>query len=61
MYSNSREGICETQKCIDGASRTMGKQHGMIEEGTQWHQQQWIEGVVMENNKFKLMWDFEYK
>ena len=37
-----------------------GSQHGIIEEGTQWYQQQWVKGEVMEN-KFKWMWDFEYK
>ena len=36
-----------------------GKQHGIIEEGTQWNQQQSVKGEVMENDKLKLMWDFE--
>lgn len=38
-----------------------GKQHGIIEEGTLWYQQRWVKGHVVENDKFKMVWDFEYK
>ena len=61
-------GISETlifksesrQQRTDGASSTMGEATWDF-RGTLWHQQLWVKGEVMENDKFKLMWDFEYK
>ena len=35
------------------------KQHGIIEEGALWYQEQWVKAEVMENDRFNLVRDFE--
>ena len=36
------------------------KLNGLISEDTVWYQQKWTRGTTFENDKAKLIWDFEY-
>ena len=38
-----------------------GKQEGLLAEETVWYKQKWEKGKVLENEKAKMVWDFEYK
>ena len=36
------------------------KLYGLVGEDTVWYQQKWTRGTTFENDKVKLIWDFEY-
>ena len=36
------------------------KQQKLIDQEATWYQQKWDRGMVLENNKTKLVWDVEF-
>ena len=37
------------------------KQEKLIDQQTVWYKEKWEKGIVLENDKAKLIWDFEYR
>ena len=39
---------------------TWAKEHNLIGQDTVWYKERWEKGMVLENEKAKLVWDFEF-
>ena len=39
---------------------TWGKEHRLIGADTVWYKKRWEQGIVLENDKAKLVWDFQF-
>ena len=40
---------------------TWAKEHELVKTETVWYKERWERGTVLENNKSKLIWNFEFK
>lgn len=38
-----------------------GKEHWLIQPDTAWYKMKWKAGIVFENEKMKILWDFQYR
>ena len=56
-----KEYLLRQNRALMVIAVTWAKRYELIDENAVWYNEKWEKGKILENDKGKLVWDFEYK